>query len=71
MNRMLSIIIPVYNEEESIPDLLKCLKTNINNLLKKETINKYEIIFISDGSTDGSEEIIKKQIKQDFFFSSY
>lgn len=65
MNRMLSIIIPVYNEEESIPDLLKCLKTNINNLLKKETINKYEIIFISDGSTDGSEEIIKKQIKQD------
>jgi glycosyltransferase involved in cell wall biosynthesis len=32
--------------------------------LKKEKINKYEILFISDGCTDASEIIIKKEIEQ-------
>lgn len=65
MNRKLSVIIPVYNEEEAIPVLVKQLKTNIRGLLKKGNVNQYEIIFISDGSTDNSENVIKKEIKSD------
>ena len=65
MNRKLSVIIPVYNEEEAIPVLVKQLKTNIRGLLKKGSVNQYEIIFISDGSTDNSENVIKKEIKSD------
>lgn len=62
--RILSIIVPVYNEEESIPVLIKQLKTNIDKLLKKKTISQYEVIFVSDGSTDASEMIIKQEIKK-------
>ncbi len=47
------MVIPVLNEEESIPELVK----NIENAIKKES---YEIVFIDDGSTDKSVEILKK-----------
>ncbi len=48
-----SIVIPIYNEEENINILY--------NEIKKELLNftEYEIIFINDGSTDGSKNILK------------
>ncbi len=48
----LSIIIPLYNEAESLPEL----KAWIDTALKDFT---YEIIFVDDGSTDGSWDVIK------------
>jgi glycosyltransferase involved in cell wall biosynthesis len=45
----LSIIIPVYNEEENIP----ILHENISNVLKQQEIS-YEVIYVDDGSSDGS-----------------
>lgn len=56
-NYKYSLVIPVLNEEESLPELVK----NIENALKKET---FEIVFIDDGSTDKSKEILKKFISQ-------
>ena len=44
----ISIIIPVYNEEESISPLY----LRIKNLFDGLDISKYEIIFIDDGSKD-------------------
>lgn len=64
MTRTLSIIIPVFNEEDSIKPLLSQITSNIAKLLDEKTINDYEIIFISDGCTDKSEHIIKKEITQ-------
>lgn len=49
---MISIIIPVYNEEKNIIPLFEKLKKVINQ--------DYEIIFVDDGSTDRSYEILKK-----------
>lgn len=50
----LSIVIPVYNEKESLTELEIWIRRVV------ETHNfSYEIIFIDDGSTDGSFEIIK------------
>lgn len=43
----LSLIIPVYNEEENIPQLYERIKKTISSLK-----NQTEIIFINDGSTD-------------------
>ena len=43
----LSVIIPLYNEAESLPEL----KAWIDRSLKDFT---YELIFVDDGSTDGS-----------------
>ena len=58
---LLSIIVPVFNEENSIDYLLK-------KLLKLDLTNvgfKHEIIVINDGSTDKTLEILKNfsQIK--------
>ena len=49
----LSIIIPLFNEAESLPEL----KAWIDASLKDFT---YELIFVDDGSTDGSWEVITK-----------
>ncbi|HET55152.1 MAG TPA: glycosyltransferase family 2 protein [Ignavibacteria bacterium] len=48
-----SIIIPAYNEEIAIGNLLD----QFNNM---GLINKYEIIIINDGSTDNTKSIVQK-----------
>jgi len=50
----LSIIVPLFNESESITELCDW----IINVVEEEGID-YEIIFVDDGSTDDSWEIIK------------
>ncbi len=54
----LSIIIPVHNEEENIPELYERLYSTLS--LPSLIEITYEIIFIDDGSTDGTFEEIKK-----------
>jgi polyisoprenyl-phosphate glycosyltransferase len=51
----LSIIIPMYNEEESLPYLYKRL-VSLSDKIKNYEI---EFLFINDGSTDNSLELIK------------
>lgn len=46
---VLSIIIPIYNEEESIPPLHE----NLRQVLEKQNL-PYEVIYVDDGSTDGT-----------------
>lgn len=58
----LSILIPVYNEEESLKQLHKNIVFYCNQSIKENLISNYEIWFISDGSTDNSENIIKELI---------
>jgi len=52
-----SIIVPTYNRKRM---LYGCLKSLVNQDYPK---NDYEIIVIDDGSTDGTEQIIKSLIK--------
>ncbi len=54
----ISVVIPLYNEEESLPELSNWIKKVMN-----ENNFTYEIIFIDDGSSDSSWEIIA-QIKE-------
>ena len=61
----LSIVIPVYNEEES----LELLYNSIINNLKNTNLN-FEIIFIDDGSLDKSWNVIKTISKKKTNLSS-
>lgn len=58
MNKTISFIIPVYNEEDSLFPLYQ-------GIIKNAKEYSYEILFINDGSTDNSEGTIKELIKQD------
>ena len=50
---ILSIIIPVYNEEKTVIEVLKRINNNSSNLFK------YEIIVVEDGSTDQSRKLLE------------
>jgi glycosyltransferase involved in cell wall biosynthesis len=56
MSLELSIIVPVYNVEKYLSECL-------SSLIRIEGISK-EIIIVNDGSSDGSDEIIKKYIAE-------
>ena len=56
----LSIVIPLYNEEENILPLYKELKKAI-----PKTKKSYELLFIDDGSTDTSLTKLQSLIKKD------
>ncbi|CUT04097.1 glycosyltransferase family 2 protein [Candidatus Kryptobacter tengchongensis] len=53
--QLISIVIPLYNEVESLPELYDQIK----EVVKTNRYN-YEIIFVDDGSTDGSLDVLKK-----------
>ena len=55
----LSVIIPIYNEQESIVELYQQIVKSIKNKLE------YELIFINDGSTDNSFNIINDLLLND------
>src|SRR3989344_2196303 len=50
----ISIIIPVYNEEDSIEESIKKVKDTMKGIYYE-----YEIIVINDGSTDNSQKILE------------
>jgi len=51
----LSVVVPVYNEEENLEALVR----RIENALDTTPVS-YEILCVDDGSTDGSLELLKK-----------
>ena len=70
MDIKLSIVIPVYNEEENLPalcreldDLLPELKEKLAGNTSGADGNGIEILFINDGSTDNSAAILESKIK--------
>ena len=56
----ISLVVPLLNEEESILPLINEIRKAIKPLNKP-----YEVIFVDDGSTDGSLKIIKDAAKVD------
>ena len=51
----ISVVIPLYNEDESLPELYDWIKR-----VMKEHGFSHEIIFVSDGSTDSSWDVIER-----------
>jgi len=56
MNDLISIIVPVYNAEKFLNNIIDCIS--------KQTYENFEVVFIDDGSTDNSKRIIKDYINK-------
>jgi len=56
----ISVIVPLYNEEESLPELTSWIKRvmDANNF-------SYEVILVNDGSTDNSWNVVKELSSKD------
>lgn len=54
----LSVLIPVYNEAETIAEILRCVRAVDTGL-------QLEIIVVDDGSTDGTREILHREASAD------
>ncbi len=49
-----SVVIPYYNEEDYLPNTLESLK--------RQSVGKFKLILVNNGSTDGSLEICRKHL---------
>jgi glycosyltransferase involved in cell wall biosynthesis len=56
---ILSVVVPVYNEQGNLPLLIPKLEEVLKGLGQL-----YEIIFVDDGSSDGSRRILKEMTRQ-------
>ena len=55
----ISVVIPLYNEEESLPELFAWIKR-----VMEANGFSYEVIFVNDGSTDHSWDVIERLSKE-------
>lgn len=58
--KLISIVIPVYNEEQNLPALYNAIKKHIGELSYR-----FELIFVDDGSSDNSVQVIKGFLTND------
>ncbi len=57
----LYIVVPCYNEEEALDTSAQTLLDRLRELMKKGSISdKSRIVFVDDGSRDGTWEIIQR-----------
>lgn len=57
---LLSVVVPVYNEEESLPELFDWVSR-----VAEENDYSFEVLFVDDGSTDHSWEVITSLFQHD------
>ena len=63
--RKISLVIPTHNEEKNIPIVYEETKKVLEDLHQNKGYN-YEIIFINDGSSDNTLEVLKNLKSLDF-----
>lgn len=61
MSRLITVIIPAYNEEENIPMIVG----RLDKLAKKVSKHGFEFLFVNDGSKDKTLEVIQKHAEKD------
>lgn len=64
--KKISLVIPVFNEEENLREFHK----RITEVMSNESY-EYNIIFVDDGSKDGSRAILNELSKKDYHVEAY
>lgn len=65
MERKISILVPAYNEADSLPELYRQVIDGLKVCFDLNQADDYEIWFVNDGSTDNTEKVIKELIASD------
>ena len=65
LKRKISVVIPAYNEEDSIKELYRQIMDSIHILENKGLSNDYEIWFVNDGSSDRTEVVMSSLCEAD------
>ena len=60
VKKLISFVIPVYNEELTVPHLI----TTLTSFIKKQKKYEFEVILVENGSTDTSFSLLKKYAKR-------
>src|SRR5256885_11560573 len=63
---MISVVVPIYNEEEILPELRRRLAAALDSVDGEP----WEVIFVNDGSRDGSEQILREMHQSDARFKA-
>jgi glycosyltransferase involved in cell wall biosynthesis len=58
--KRLSVVIPIFNEEQNITPIYRELKTVLGGM-----VAEYEVIFVDDGSDDNSNEVLQRLAQDD------
>ena len=61
MSKLITIIIPAYNEEETLPDII----SRLTKLAKRIDNYDFEFLFVNDGSRDHTGDLLNNFAKQD------
>jgi glycosyltransferase involved in cell wall biosynthesis len=56
---VVSVVVPIYNEVETIDELCRRLRSSLSDLAA------YEVVIVDDASTDGSWELVRSQVARD------
>ena len=59
--KKISVLVPCYNEEQSLPPLVPELK----KLMDGDTAHEWEVLFVNDGSHDGTLDLLRQYRSQD------
>ncbi len=59
--KLISFVIPVYNEEDAIPSLV----AELSAFIQKHTLYDFEVIYVENGSHDKSYQLLKKAAEKE------
>lgn len=62
---MISVVVPIYNEQENLPELRRRLAAAL-----QACGPDWEVVFVNDGSRDGSEALLRQYHREDPRFKS-
>lgn len=70
VNNTLYVVVPCYNEKEVLPETAKRLKQKMEALMQAGKISaRSKVVFVNDGSKDGTWALISQLHEQDKLFS--
>ncbi|MDO8412499.1 MAG: glycosyltransferase family 2 protein, partial [Gallionellaceae bacterium] len=59
----ISVVFSFYNERSVLPELLQRTRAVFLSLIADKNVGSYELIFINDNSSDGSEQYLRSELE--------